>query len=577
MTWLQGTTTWGNLCSDLTKLICGEMADGKGITNATPWVREFAGEDTIRTPASKDVDTGACSTRTGYFNALGYTQKKNYNDPLQEPAGATVVKVKTPFTALPTSTSGRVLLFLYCQTPNAVSGAYDTSVWRWYIYDADTGSLILSNTNVVPSAAGDLSITSGLVVTISDPSGIVPQYRGFNRGFMTGYLYGIDQWPMLHRQGATAPVFSVAPPGVQGTDWDIVRESYVTTSTQTNFLDRGNLLHGLGIKTATANNGALYTVSHSMALIKARIFPSGTNGVLSLDLGQSKHDTAVSTTTYRQIGGMRISGWAQCFANPASVTATSAVQYFMSVTDDGIALVLNGDPGASGKLGTAFVGCFVPADPTYDVFPVMCNCNVVNYTGDTQGEDFSMALALPYYSQLHRQAGEEATVRDWQTNWLRCEQNGGPPASYNFSGQFPADITSSSTTGSYAAAYRATAIGLTSGATATVNNALPIRQVKPGIGGNWWLYALQFGESDWTNTSSSLYIASPLEDRIVRGQCDRFFFVPSDGWASGDELTDTATGTKYLLVQPDYAGGGMGSRVRVNTNTYFGGVAIAEL
>src|SRR4051812_40247488 len=72
MTWVKGTTTWANLANDLTKLACGEIADGQGtpvtVAVGDRWVREYdTTVNAMRSPASKDQSTGACSMRAGYW------------------------------------------------------------------------------------------------------------------------------------------------------------------------------------------------------------------------------------------------------------------------------------------------------------------------------------------------------------------------------------------------------------------------------------------------------------------------------------------------------------------------------
>lgn len=568
MTWLQGTTTWGNLASDLTKLICGEMADGNGVTNSTPWLREFPAEDTIRTPVSKDVTTAGCSTRTGYFASLGPSSTSV--DPLTTVSN-TVVKVVTPYTTIPSSQNGRVAVRISL-TGNSSAGNYSTASVTVLVYDLDAGTTI--NNTVTVNAAGNATLPNGLVVNVSDPSGIATSGI-FVRGFMTGYLYGIDPWPMLHRSGGTAPTFTVAPPGVEGADWAILTESYTNAVSPAGTLDRGNLLHGLGIKTATANTGALYTVTHSMALIKCRVFASATAGVLSLDIGQSKKDTLNSTSTYRCLGGMRVTNWAKCFQTAANVTSTSNIQYFMSATADGIALVLNGDPGSSGKLGTAFIGAITPTDPTYDVLPVIFNWNILDYTVDQVGSDFAMGTQYPYWSLRRRQTGEEMSAsRDWQTKWLRCEHLNNSGSISNYGGLSFSDVTiAAQVNSSGGQALMLSAIGAATNSGGNTYTAL--RQNKPGPDGKWWLFGLQYGENYWSVSSNGATIS---EDRVVRGQMtNRFLYIPSDGWGVGDELTDTSSGVKYLLVAPDYAGQGFGSRARSAASTFFGGVAVAEL
>jgi hypothetical protein len=630
MTWVKGLSTWANLSNDLTKLICGEKADDSAVTVASGdrWVREFTRTvtdgvlnstttvtsataaftsqdvganvigtgvplgatiasvtnsttvvlsaaatatntgvtlqicfDTIRTKSALDVSTGNCSGRTGYF-AL-FSTAATTND--MATPGSSVCKVTSPFSSDP-STSGfhRWVVFVKMLTANTVSGNYSTATVAWWVYDADSGAAITSNSPVSPNAAGSLTIFSGLVVSLTDPSGFLAVGTQWLRGFTATYMYGVDVWPMLTREGATTATFSVNPPGVAGTDYDLIRlpappSGMVGIAAGI----RGNLFYGLGIKTATGNSGALYTASHSLALHKGRIFNSATVGILSLDVGESRMD-AVNTSALRCLG-LRVTTWAKMFQTPASVVGTSQVQYFMSVKADGITLVLNADPGASGKLGTAYFGSFTPTEPTYDVLPTCFNVGVIDFTGDTLA-DPSLAAQFSYWSLRRLQDGSEGT-RDWQTKWMRCE-----PLNYQrASGASYTDGPTITQTTGVSTTPQLTHLGFYTGSSGTTfTEAYAARMNKPSIDGKWWLFGWQFGEEAWLPNS-----ATQTENKLVRATNSRFYFVPDDGWGSGDELTDTVSGIKYLLVKPDYCG--TGSRLRSNTSTYWGGVAVAEL
>lgn len=579
MTWLTGTTTWANLASDLTKLACGEIADGAGVTCAVGdrWSREFVGVDTIRTPASADVASGNMSNRTGYFSLIvvpGLTRPGD-NTSTAGSGPASVCRVTNPYTTDP-STSGfhRWIARVQVSTANSVAGNYSTAQVNLQVWDADNGVQLL-NSNLTPSSAGLVPASNGLQFTVSDPSGLLTAGTYWVRAFTSTYMYGIDYWPVLHRRAAT-PTFSVAPPGVQGTDWDLVEQAapgatsgFVNTSPR-----NAPLFHGLGIKTATGLGapGALYTVAFPMALIKARIFNTTTNGILGLDVGRSLVDT-VNGSVLRNPAGLRTQNWCRAFQTAASVTSTAAVQYWMSVTPTGIVLALGGDPAATGKLGTAFIAAFTPYDSTYDVFPVAYNAIVLDYAAtDVTGDDFAFSLGgYGYWRTRRAQDGSEGT-RDWQTRWMRADFDYATYSGAYWSGSHATDVTTTASSGSHVGA----CVGVGSSPSLQPSGYLPARQNKPNpIDGKWWMYGFQL--SDWGKFFGSAE-ANTSEGRLLRGYINsRFLYVPSDGWANGDELTDSATSIKYLLMAPDYAGECCGERLRTNSNQFFGGVAIAEL
>lgn len=630
MTWLKGSTTWEVLPQLLAQLICGEVADGASTVLAAGdrWVRSFTSTvtdavingtatltsvtanfdatkhvgmrviaagvpantvinsvtnsttvimskvattsatgvtaqfcfDTIRTKAALDIASGNMSNRTGYYALI--VNGGNLVTPMVTGTKQPLCRVVTPFTSNPTSSFGRWIVEITCAVANNVAGNYSTATYNVFVRDADSGANI-SSFSTQPSSAGVLSVLNGHTVSITEPNtGIVSVNTVFTRAFTTTYTYGVDLWPMLYREGNTAPTFTVAPPGVAGTDYDIVRIPYLCT-TSVGTADRGGLLHGLGIKTATGlGSSNLYTLSFSMALSKGRIFASASGGQLNLDVGGSRLDP-VNANVIRACGGLRIAPWAQCSTSSGSVTNSSPVQYWLSVKADGIALVLNMDPGSAGKLGTAWWGPYVPYEPTYDIFPISFNSGVRDYTVDNPtSTNFNLATQYPYLSLRRRQDGSEG-ARDWQTGWMRCEhlQANLPPAGTNKN-----DLT----TGSVSGCALLSALGQSSFGGASAPTSLPGRENKPSVKDNkWWMYGTQYGEGDWVTGVSS------DENRLLRGyQSDRYFWVPGDGWSSGDELTDTATSDKYLLIAADYHG--LGARIRINSNAFVGGVAIKE-
>jgi hypothetical protein len=531
--------------------------------------------DSIRTPPVSDVDSGIMANRAGYFTSIG-------SDALAATALATPatasVRVTTPVTGtVPVAWGTRWLIRLNYPGSNPVAGNYSGVTIYWWVINLDTGAVPVNGTSLgQASAAGVINLGYGCTVTISDPSGIVPPDCSFVRAFSTAYPAGVDWWPMLHR--ASGPVtFGTPPPATKDTDWQI---SEVSTASSTGGYSQlatpGNLLHGLGIKTAAGlGSNDRYTVSWPMAMGKARIMNHGvTPGMLSLDVGGSRKD-ATGSGVMRNAGGMRLGYWARPFLTTASVTAASAVEYFLSVTGDGFVLVLNGDPAApgAGRLTTAFYCAYQPADPQFDVFPMVFNGGVpADYSTDVNTAAwFHPGTQFPYRPLRRRVDPASATGmsgRDWQTGLMRGEAFYYMP-SVNLGGAIGGDTISLNTErGNYSAPMYLTALGMDSSGTAIPGTA-PAQQNKPGPDGNWWLYPSTLGEGFWGLTNAA------DDSRVMRGVMDRFAFIPEGGWVSGDELDAGADG-RWLLVKPDYAGAGT-ARIRTTTSTYQGGVAIREV
>lgn len=633
MTWVQGTAQWQNLGRTLTALAAGEMADDKGVTVAVPdrWMRDrvrtvtdatitansstvrspsgklgsddafygmsgpgippfttitgFGGLDvylsnnatasaanqtvtvfseSIRTNPSTDVPSGLMPNRTGYFSNLGTGTANNLATP-----NAASIRVTAPYS---TAYATRWLTRLLISASNTTPGNYSTAQLNAYVMNLDSGSLPVSNNTVAINAAGVATLANGLQVTVSDPSGTLPVSTMFVRGFINGYMYGVDWWPMWSRT-AGAATFGTAPPGTAGTDWDIYGVQgpmYGGGGSNTGLNERGSITHGLAIKTATGlGGGDRYTVSFPIAKGKCRIFNTGTNGVLGLDVGGSVKDHASNQLV--PAGGMRTANWAKMFSNSGSVAVTTPVQYAMSVTADGIVVVLNGEPQSTGKLGSAYYCAYDPVDPVYDVFPMAFNSATADYTADNASQSLFLAAAqFPYWALRRRQDGTADAVRDWQTGFMRCE-HAYYSASFNYSGSSSGDLSAPVPGGNPTQPPALSPLGIVSYTNTTNPMLVPGRQNKPGHDGRWWMYPLLLSEGDWAGTAAG---STTDENRILRGTLNRFKFVPEDGWANWDEITDTGSGAKWLLVKPDYMG--TGARLRVTTNTFAGGVAIRE-
>lgn len=639
MTWVNGTVPWGypgsTIQMHLAQVITGEIPAGNGVTipPSERWVREFvrpyplatvtAGSvsvplgpglpaerdnlylnvrgpgiapytttnswsnpisinipatgsgtgielftDSIRTPPSTDIPSGDMANRCGYFTNIGVYAANNLATP-----NATSVRVTAPYSTSLASWGWTVRITL--PFANSTPGDFSGTIVRYWTMNAETGAVISNAVDVATAAGGVATLANGLQVTISDPSGTITPGTSFVRAFQSGFMYGVDWWPMWHRT-AGAATFTTPPPGVKGTDWDIVQLPLPNTghATYSGTHDRSMLTYGLAIMTATGlGGGARYVVSFPMALGKMRIGPGATGGSLSLDVGESRKNVIVNSAALHT--PLRVSQWLRAFGSSgAYITTASTVSYAMSVTRDGIVLAMAGDSISVGKVATAFYCAYEPTDPVYDKFPMAFNTVPIDYTTDQTGQSyFHPATQFPYWSQRRRQDGTTEAVRDWQTGWMAGEAFY-YSASFNYSGSVLADVTSGPVPGGNATAPPALITpGMASYTTSSYHPlGVPARQNKPGHDDKWWLYPILLAEGDWTGTTAG---ATADEARIMRGRLTRFRFTPEDGFANWDEITDTTSGSKWLLLKPDYMG--TGARIRSAANVFNGGVAIREM
>jgi hypothetical protein len=374
---------------------------------------------------------------------------------------------------------------------------------------------------------------------------------------------------------------------VSGTDYDIIEQSSgpnngaaIGSLGNGQLGHRGHFFAGLAMKNLTVANGAVYTVSFPMAMAKFRIYNSATAGVIGLTVGPMRLDPG---STLRPAGGLQQSNWVTVFTTPGSVLSSSAVQYWLSVTADGVTVVLNGDSGVSGRLCTAYVGSFTPIDSTRDVLPVMFSQASVDQTTATY---FDGAMCAEFgYLRLQRTVDQSFEFgRDWQTKWMRSEWHGLLATGVTNDGSYPStywnpayvtDHTAAPANGAASQPSRLGAFGFPSGVAgigaSSILSSFPLRQAHPDIDGKWPMYGFSYYEGEMGGLSET----GADETRRLRGtQTTRFLYIPSDGWASGDELTDSGTGVKYFLLMPDRAGAG---GRKLGASTAHGGAAIVEV
>lgn len=604
MTWLQGTSTWGNIVDDIVKLACGEIADGAAVTCAIGdrWIREIAGQNLMRTPSSVDVNTGTLHQRAGYATLVSY---KSTTLPTTYSWLQGVCQQTGIWSGVPTGvTNNRWVLAVRVDTANTTPGDYSTAVLRFCTVDGDTGSTITAGSSVAPNAAGNVTITSAsksATFNVTDPSGTLVVGTMWMRAFTSVYLGGIDSFgPMWHRRTGNA-TFTVNPPGTVTTDY--VTDVDIAAPTAAQQLNPASvaiyaaggsgsitilpgLWGGVGIKTNTSLTGAQYAFSWTMAYFKMRpLANSGaSNGQIDLEWGGS---IALDGATYRRMGGYKITAWLRPFSTPGSVSSSSALQYWMSVKPNKIIIVLNGDPGNSGLITDAGVWSFTPFDylgGSYDKFPIFVSRPPINSTGSYIGGQMQMT----YMHQVWRQDGSE--LRDWQDKWMRYDMchittitGMSAPSSTNERVGIFSSLTGTGNGPIYPIeGYNDTDLN-TTGYGAGSN---PLISTKPNaITGKWRMYGFPIADRVWWvqgsgGGSQGTDPIVPFEDDIPRGYVagsvsSPFLYLPSGLWASGDELTDTVSGKKFFLVSHDTTGTGIFAGLLGAFNTG-AGVAILE-
>lgn len=617
MAWLKGQATLATIADKLTKLACGEVADDFAVTTALAdrWVRIDAGQDAICTPASEKVALPVMTCRAGYFSPA------SAHHPDASTIRGTWYRLSAVAAAMPAGVA-RCILQLSCRTQNSVAGNYSTASIHCHLINADTGAAIGADQNVTPSAAGVFTYTNGtfsVQVTCGNAeTGLLQQtnqtfqdefrLNSFFRFFNATYLGGIDFWPMGPKlQPGESSTFTVAPPGVAGTDYDkdVKVPAGFTSGSNTNramFINaKGGYGYGLGIKTNTGlGGGALYSVSWNCFGQSIHMSVNGTQYLMAELNGSSGVRADGGGRT--RIHGQRITQWMRMFTG--APLSSSVIQYWMCVKADRLIVVLNCDPGVGGVLSIAGTWKFTPADPTNHLFSWAWTGPTNSYQADnsSNGAAYMPCRGVPWVAQVAAKTGDGLpATRDWQTGWMRtdiamntyCGDNGS--SIVGTSGFDGADNTGGVETDGSADGGEGTgqaygghqspqsttntcvpfmghpgAYGMSAGSGGTLEQSptFPYTESKPAAGDTrWWLYGHVYTDTPGTGLLNNLKYCGKVTDK--------FFICPTTGWASGDELLDTVSGKTYFLVNPDYSGQGFG-KVRIGTNSFQCGIAIEE-
>lgn len=569
MAWLQGNSTWGTIDIDLAKLLTGSMNDGVGANaGADAWVYDISSSYlTLKTPPATDLTLNPVgATLAGSFSLLSSNISSTGTSGLAANYGMTPYQtsclVTAPISAASFSSTlhGRIAVLLQVYQPNTVAGNYSTARLYAYFYDPDNNWSNLSQSGNIysPTAGGTITLPNGLSVTIADPSGFIPSTSYWCRGFTSTYVYGIDAWPFYARASG-APVYGTAPPGVAGTDYDLINQVVPVGSTNStmNTYYPGGWFSGLGIKTATGlGSNALYSItSITGSQMKLAIVKNPTTaGELDLNFGPMPLDS-INGSVPRPSASSTVTSWLRCVLTPTSVTSAMGIQYWICVKPKGIAIVLNADTGFSGRMGCAFVGAMDTTFDSMDVTPWYASQSPSDFTSGANSVQ-SQVIAYRSYFASRRSQDSSESPRTWQTHWMRTDF---------FTG--------------YGFGWSLVMPGLASGSQ-NPNLGMPAWNVgfqpKPNFDGKWWLYGVTFTEGPGGSLPMALTNQNEYNGFVRGTSTSRWAMIPDGNWGNGDEIQDSVTGAKWFLIKPDYTG--MPGRIYngQSGSSTSGGIAIRE-
>lgn len=574
VTWLRGQVQWSDLTNKIIELLCGESADDFAVTAATEdrWQREVAAQNNIMNHNSANRNLGNMSNRAGYFALIGSAVSGGDD---WHVALSTVCRCTNVFTSAPGGATNW-FVSVAVTVANSVPGNYSTATVEVIYWNADTGVSISSATGS-PNAAGVISAANGMQITLSDPSGTLSTKAKFVRQYSTTYVGGIDWFgPAYWMKGSGAVTFSTAPSGTQTTDWDLVDITTALTQSSISMAGtpdpprpRGGFGHGVGIKTNTGLSGNLYTYTYASALIKIRLtqLTGGSAGQIEAFYFAKLGFDGVSS--YNLGGGWPPSGglWLRPFQTPGSVLSSSLVQYWIAVGPDHFSIALSGDPGVSGKTCFNAVGTHDPIMTDWDVFPSWIGASLADYTAAINTDSSEVFQRMHLWDQKKFQDLSEN--RDWQTRWSRCDFMNGESAKPDGGGS--AQVVNQLSSLNLTDIPTLFLLGPTNDSNG-FQLLLSASMLKPSpFDDKWWIMAL-VGQDHDTVTSNQTEMQDSL--RAIRGELKHLYFVPSGGWANGDELIDLDVGETFYLWTPDYLG--VYNRLQVSSNNFRGGLAISE-
>lgn len=565
MTFMKGVTTWALLRDKIVDLATGVGVDdfGVGASTGDRWRRMDPNEPFIAPPATTDTAL-SLEQRAGYWMRVDDTCL--YASDVVAVGAATYVRTSALVTGTWGASAREMVIFSVVITKsNTTPGDYSTAIVFLKAFGASTldsyGAMI--NTSGIPNAAGVVTITGGgltFTVQVGDPTGTLALNAVFYRAFTDEYRGGIDNWKGFG-EATTSPTFSVAPPGVLGTDYAPVRyglhwpsgvsTSYFTypaypSSGTTHLIAPG---HGLGIKSQAALTGGRYVVEYSKndamgSVLYAADTPSSSyfltyafGGIGLSPSGLMQYGIEGSNGAFNGPSGASNVRRAPAFVRPFSSppSASARVEYWLSVTPEHLALSVNGETGYSGLESQNMVAKIQMADPTGPQNWFLGGVDPLVTGADKKWVRLGVH---PLIGKVLKKGLRDAD-RDWQTGVGRYDYIGVPMAGWSaafgeYSIQYFLVSDYPSEVAGLNASYMQTAIPGTTDRLTT-----PVRGVSE------WLMAGAALLSGPGATSTDVSWAGMMRPE---GYVDHgLLYTSKSGFSNGDELTDTSTGKKYLL------------------------------
>lgn len=565
MSYLHGVTTWGALLQKLSDLITGATADDFAVTAAAGdrWQKPTADEFIFCPPASQGWGLSQ-EHRAGYY--LRIDDCCFYTDGTSR--AATFCRATAALSAFHANFNEILTVQIKVATANSTPGNYSTAVLNIALFSTNAAgtytALIGKTTTVTVAADGSwtYNYVSGTTVPITgqvgDPSGTLAAGAYFVRHFTNVHRGGIDYWRGFEKAPGGAS-FAVAPPGVAGTDYDVLgygtyvpptlgapsatyclnpRDSYV-------WPQRGYSA-GLGIKTTAGLTGDRYVVQFTVydALFRVAL---GTN---TLTLGWGGWGTDLATGRRYGAGGWgdgtTLTPWLQPWTG--TPLAATNVQYWISVTPTHLAIVLNGDTTITGGTLTAnYLAKITPDDPSGDARSAW----MVQRISTTDYNKIPYRWGQHYlFNRLDQLgAGFRDGGRDWQTGSGRNDF--WTAVGWNYYG----DSGTGNVLGQASTAYAGFCV-TNAGDSSWANQyqALPTsidRTYLPGPDSRWQFTGISIADGDIRSVTEAAYNAGRNRQRgwVAEG----LLSTPTGNFNSGDELTDVVTGDKYMLFSATIA------------------------
>jgi hypothetical protein len=558
MTYLKGETTWGELINKIIDLATGAVADDQGVTTAAAdrWRRPVAGVNVLASPASQD-QVVVQQHRAGYWLRVD-DACIGAGSELKADATNQWCRQTGIWTGWSANHAEHYQVMLRVQVANTVAGDYSNAQVHLRSVADNNSSTGANQPTVTLDAQGNGTFTANgfsMTFQLGDPSGILKVGTVYVRHFSSEFRGGFDYWRGYAKSPEKNATFDIAPPGVDGTDYErtgdrgkivswfnhsayqLFPTASAPTTTTYNSWNMG-VITGLGIKTDAALTGDRYVVrfstTHAIGYLDTL-----TTGQVRFRWG----GTGLSPSGARHYGLDGARAGSTIFMRPFNGTpvATSRVQYWITVTDKHLAIALNGDTVNGGVLTHSMIARVEVDDPAQDA-----GCWYMGFVGSSGNASEWVRLGAAYVVERLSNNGWAEGTRDWQTGYGRMDflflgSGGWHYGHFGFclfdygsdAGLYPCTILQTT--------YGNSPQSISSDIIAVSTTRDQTRNVFPP---EWELAGSILMDYPRTSSSSNYAIGLP----VPRGYVARGLWrTATGGWVSGDELSDSTTGKKYTL------------------------------